>query len=280
VRRIDALKNPIAILLAALLAMAVYVGNVAWWLDQAVAEQETFVDATIEALGQETSRDAMGQLIAQRLVDEYPLLVVVESNLTRLFSDLLATPSLSGVLTAVSIDIQQRLVTGDKDAIIVDLLDYRNEIMEPVEAVAPTLAELVPDEWFDSVEVLEEGVLPDVGFYARWSGRSRVVFAVAAGALMGVLLWFQRRRGMGSTLVGVAFVLASFATAIGVPGAKAVALWRIHSPPIEVILSNTYDQFTTHLKVSALVIGLIGVGFVALGVAIWAGGARDDSPGR
>ena len=265
------MRSPIAILFAALLALLIYAGNVAWWLDSAIVPQESFTDATADALVLESSRDAMGMLIAERLINEFPLLIVLESNLARLFSDLLALPALGVVVNSVSTDIHDGLVTGSQDAIVVDLLAFRGDILEPIDAVAPRLAELVPDEWFDSVEVLEEGALPDVSFYARWAGRGKFVLAVLAAVLAGSLLWFVRPRAIGFTLVGAGFVLAGFATAVVVPGGKAVALSQIHSHSVEIILSDVYDQFTAHLKASALVLALIGIAFVALGVAMWAG---------
>lgn len=96
---------------------------------------------------------------------------------------------------------------------------------------------------------------------------------LCAALLSLLLLRFADQRGMGIGLIGVAFLLAGFATAVLVPGAKTLALAQAEDRSVEVIISNIYDQFTTHLKVSALVFALVGVALVAIGVARWA--ARD-----
>jgi hypothetical protein len=260
-----------------LLAALIYLGNFSWWLDTPVLELDEFTDATVAALSQESSRETMGQLIADRLVDELPLLIVLESNLAGLFSELLASPDLEGVLTFVAVEIHDRITTGSDEAVVVDLVGYREVILGPIEAVAPRLAALVPDDWFTSVEVLGDDSLPDLSRQARWVGAVKFLSILGAALLSLLLLRFADQRGMGIGLIGVAFLLAGFATAVLVPGAKTLALVQAEDRSVEVIISNTYDQFTTHLKASALVFALVGVAFVAIGVARWAARDAEDT---
>lgn len=273
------MRSLTAVLLAVVLSALIYIANFSWWLDTRVLEPGEFTDAAVEALSHESSRDAMGTLIVDRLVGEFPLLIVLESNLASLFSELLASPALEEVLASVAFEIHDRIVTGSDDAIVVDLVEYREVILGPIEAVAPRLAELVPDQWFASVEVIEEGSLPDLSRQARWVGSVKFISIIGALVLAFVLLRFVKRRGMGVGLVGFAFLLAGFATAILVPGAKVLALAQAESRSVEVIISNTYDQFTGHLKVSALVFALIGVALAATGIALWAALNPEDSAG-
>lgn len=253
-----------------LLAALIYLANFSWWLDTQVLEPDEFTDATVTALSQESSREAMGQLIADRLVDEIPLLIVLKSNLAGLFSELLASPALEDVLTFVAIEIHDRITTGSNEAVVVDLVGYREVILGPIEVVAPRLAELVPDGWFTSVEVLGEESLPDLSLQARWVGVVKVLSILGAVMVAWFLLRFLEQRGVGIGLIGSAFLLAGFATAILVPGAKTLALGQAENRSVEAIISSTYDQFTTHLKMSALVFALVGVALVAIGVARWA----------
>lgn len=273
------MRTAISILLAILLAILIYLGNFAWWLDRQVMQTESFVDSSVEALGRESSRDAMGRLIVDRLVDEYPLLIILESNLVGLFSELLAAPALDEVLTFVAVEIHDRIVTGDDEAIVVDLLGYREAILGPVEAVAPRLAALVPDEWFTSVEVLEEAALPDVSRQARWVGPVKYLALFGAIALTVFILSSVKRRYRAVAMIGIAFVLAGFGTATIVPGGKSLTLGQISGPSVETIIGNTYDEFANYLKASALTFALIGIALVALGVARWAAQDMDKSTG-
>jgi hypothetical protein len=270
-------KNLVAVLIAVLLSALIYLGNFSWWLDAQVIDPDAFGDETVTALNQESSRIAMGELIVDRLVDELPLLIVLKSNLASLFSELLASPALREVLAFVASEIHDRLVTGSDEAIVVDLGEYREAILGPIEAVAPRLVSLVPQDWFTTVVVLDEGSLPDLSRQARWAGTVKYLSIVGALALAVLLLRFVKRRGLGVALVGMAFLLAGFATAVLVPGAKAMALARAQNQSVETIISNTYDQFTGHLKVSALVFALVGAGLIAIGVARWAGASTIDA---
>jgi hypothetical protein len=273
-------KNLVAVLIAVLLSVLIYLGNFSWWLDAQVIDPDAFGDETVTALNQESSRIAMGELIVDRLVDELPLLIVLKSNLASLFSELLASPALREVLAFVASEIHDRLVTGSDEAIVVDLGEYREAILGPIEAVAPRLVSLVPQDWFTTVVVLDEGSLPDLSRQARWAGTVKYLSIVGALALAVLLLRFVKRRGLGVALVGMAFLLAGFATAVLVPGAKAMALARAQNQSVETIISNTYDQFTGHLKVSALVFALVGAGLIAIGVARWAGASTIDAEMR
>jgi hypothetical protein len=273
-------KNLVAVLIAVLLSALIYLGNFSWWLDAQVIDPDAFGDETVTALNQESSRIAMGELIVDRLVDELPLLIVLKSNLASLFSELLASPALREVLVFVASEIHDRLVTGSDEAIVVDLGEYREAILGPIEAVAPRLVSLVPQDWFTTVVVLDEGSLPDLSRQARWAGTVKYLSIVGALALAVLLLRFVKRRGLGVALVGMAFLLAGFATAVLVPGAKAMALARAQNQSVETIISNTYDQFTGHLKVSALVFALVGAGLIAIGVARWADASTIDAEMR
>ena len=274
------MKNLVAVLIAVLLSALIYLGNFSWWLDAQVIDPDAFGDETVTALNQESSRIAMGELIVDRLVDELPLLIVLKSNLASLFSELLASPALKEVLALVASEIHDRVVTGSDEAVVVDLGDYREAILEPIEAVAPRLVSLVPQDWFTTVVVLDEGSLPDLSRQARWAETVKYLSIVGALVLAVLLLRFVKRRGLGVALVGMAFLLAGFATAVLVPGAKAMALARAQNQSVETIISNTYDQFTGHLKVSALVFALVGAGLIAIGVARWADASTIDAEMR
>jgi hypothetical protein len=272
-------KGLIAVLLAVLLSALIYLGNFSWWLDTHVIEPDAFTDATVAALNQESSRDAMGELIVERLVDEFPLLIVLKANLASLFSELLASPALKEVLAFVAGEIHDRIITGSDEAIVVDLGDYRDAILGPIEAVAPRLVALVPLDWFTTVVVLDDGSLPDLSRQARWAGPVKYLSIIGALVLAFLLLRFVKRRGMGVGLVGMAFLLSGLATAVLVPGGKAMALARARSPSVETIIANTYDQFTGYLKISALVFALVGAGLIALGVVRWTEVGEKDTAG-
>ena len=78
-------------------------------------------------------------------------------------------------------------------------------------------------------------------------------------------------------MIGIAFLAAGFGTALIIPGGKALTLGQINGASVEVIIANTYDEFTSYLKVSALVFALIGVALIAVGIGQWAAQDTDRS---
>ncbi len=259
-----------------LLAVFIYLANVAWWVDSEIVQPDTFVASSVEALGQESSRDAMARLIVDRLVDEYPLLTILDSSLVSLFSDLLDSPALEDVLVLVSTDIHDRMMSGNQEAIVVDLLEYRDVILGPVEAAAPRLAALIPDSWFTSIVVLEAGALPDLSGMAQLTKPIMVVSWLGIVVLVVFMLWYLRRRGVGLIAVGASCGIAAVGTAILVPGGKVMTLMGVEQNALEVIVADTYDQFTYSLKLSALILSLLAIGISAVGYALWVTGDDND----
>lgn len=257
--------------------MLIYVGNFAWWFDREVVDSQNFVDSAVVAIGREDSREAMGRLIVDQLVDRYPILIVVESNLVGMFSDLLAVPALGEVIGVVAIDVHERITTGNQNAIVINLDDYRDVIMAPLISVAPRLADLIPEDWFVSIEVLDDGALPDLSLYARWISTARFVAFVGAAALTALLLWIVKRRGIGVVLVGMVFMLAGFVSGLLVPGGRWLAMRDVDSRSIEVLVTNAYNEFARSLLLSAAVLVLIGLGLVAVGTALWSSLEDDRS---
>lgn len=271
------MRSPIAILLAAFLGLLICLGNIAWWFEREVVQPERFAGSTAVALGTEDSRDAMGQLIVDRLVNGYPLLIIVESNLVGMFSDLLATPALGKVVTSVGVDVHKAIVTGNSDAIVINLEEYRDSILIPIEAISPQLAELVPQDRFVSIEVLEPGRLPDLYLYARWAGVARFVAIVGAVLLTVLLLWFVKRRDRGMSLVGMALLFAGLASGVLIPGGRWLVIRSVDRPPIEILVTGTYNEFTKSLVLGAVVLFLIGLAFIATGTALWTAIEDDES---
>lgn len=277
-----ALRTPLAVFATGLLALSVHVGAFAFLIEREVFTSENFVASTVAALGEESSRDAMGKLIVDQLIDEYPLLIILESNLVPMFSDLLGTPALREVIALVGIDIHERIVTGNQDAVAIDLVSYRDTILLPLEAVAPRLADLVPESWFVSVEVLEAGTLPDLSRYVETVGLALFISLAVAVLLIAFLLRFVQRRGVAVALIGVAFMLAAIATSGLVPGGRWLTIAALKGEQNQTIVVNVYNEFTDPLFAGASMLAITGVALIAVGIAMRTGrnSTQQHSPGE
>jgi len=252
-----------------MLAIALYFANVAWWLETEILDSDQFVATTLEAMEEETTRDAAAEIIVDRLVVEFPLLRLLDSALVSLFSDLLGRDVIEPLIVATSTDVHRRIVEGDQSALIVDLNSYRELLLAPLESLSPELAARVPDDWFRTVEVLEEGTLPDVSAYARNTATAAIGAALLSLGLMALLFVMSRRWFSAFMAVGIGFVLAGGFSALLVPGARSTAAIFVEDEPSTVLLTGVFDVFTQPLLDRSFVILAAGAVLIVAGVLGW-----------
>lgn len=257
-----------SILLAALLGVSIFAGNFSWWFQSQVADPEAFVASATVALSREESRDAIGELIAERLTAEVPILLIIESSLASLFSNLFATSSFGSVIGFVAEDVHGRIVTGDTGAVVVTIEQYRDDIMAPFEAIAPQLAALVPSSWFESVEILTAETLPDISRAAQVASPILfLAFLVAAMALV-LLVRDKKGRNRATALVGGAFIFGGVMSGIFVPLGQRFGIGPTDSGQIDVLYLNIYNELTRSLWRSAAVLVLIGTVILMVAVVV------------
>lgn len=259
----------IALVAASLLAVFIYIGNSVFWFDREVLTSENFVASTVTALEVESSRDAMGQMIADRLVDELPLLILIESNLVGVFSELVGSPALDEVITLVAVDLHGRMISDNQNAITINLAEYRGTIIAPLQVISPQLAELVPAAWFASVEILEAGALPDLPPYVQWIDFVKKLSVIMVALLVVALVLLVRRRSVLAMLVGAALAVAGLGTSVLVPGGRWLAVMVVEGERVGPIVANVYDELTTSLLVSVGILAVAGAGLIALGAVMW-----------
>jgi hypothetical protein len=252
-----------------MLAMALYFANVSWWLEAEILDTGAFVETTLEAMEDEETRDAAAAIIVDELALEFPLLRLLESALVGLFSDLLNRDVIQPLIVATATDVHRRIVDGDQSALIVDLDPYRGLLLAPLESLSPELAASVPDDWFRTVDVLEEGALPDLSAYAR-NTRSAAIMTTIVSLILVALLFVVSRRWFASFVaVGSAFVLAGGSSALLVPGARSTVTLFVDDGPRSALLIGMFNAFTHPLTTRSLGILAAGALVLVIGVIGW-----------
>ncbi len=264
------MRRPLIVATTALLAMFLYVANFAWWLDTQVLDRDQFVATAVDVLGMPTSRDATAKIIVDELVEEVPLLRIIDTALVSVFSELLATEQLEGLLMVLAVEVHERLVTGDQSAIIIDLEPYRDTLLAPVEAISPELVSLVPDGWFRSVDVLEESAVPNLEPYARLT-ESILVVALAMVALLAIAtVALFRRRMAAFVAIGGAFVVAGGLSTFLVPAARSITVSQFGSESLGVVVLNLNSELTRTLVARSWLLAFVGLTLVGIGLILWA----------
>jgi hypothetical protein len=241
-----------------MLTIALYFANVAWWLETEILDSESFVETTLVAMEDEATRDAAAAIIVDRLSDEFPLLRLLDSALIALFSDLIGRDVIEPLIIETSTDVHRRIVEGDQSELIIDLDPYRGLLLAPLESLSPQLAARVPDDWFRSVEVLEEGTLPDLAIYARRTELTAIIATLLAMALVAVIVTTTKRWFAAFSAIGLPLVLAGGFSALLVPGARFTAAIFLNDEPSTVLLTGVFNAFTQPLMSRSLAILAVG----------------------
>jgi len=263
------MRRPLILLSAVLLAVALYVANVAWWMNSEVLDEDAFVETAVVVLNQPSSRDTMARIVVERLVEEIPLLLLVDDVLVNVFAELLGTEQLQNALVLVSEELHQRMVSGETGPIVIDLEPYRGVLLSPIEAIAPELAELVPESWFSSVEVLEGGVIPDLSTIAEKAPPVAIAAFIVAGALGALIVAVAERWMVRLAAVGASFLVAGGLSASTVPAGTTTVAAVVADTSREVLVANLYGELTSTLTARSLVLILVGVAMIAVALGLW-----------
>jgi hypothetical protein len=263
------MHRTIVVLATVSLALAVYFANVAWWFETEILDTDAFIETTLEAMEVDTTRDAAAAIIVDTLAEEFPLLRLLDAALVGLFSDLLGRDVIEPLIIVTATEVHDRIVEGDQSALIIDLNPYRGLLLSPLESLSPELAARVPDDWFRTVEVLDEGVIPDLSSYVRHTRTAAMVATLLAALLSAVILVVSKRWFSAVAAIGIAFILAGGLSALLPTGARASASVFIEDGPSTVLLTGVFTTFTEPLTNRSLVILGMGAVLSVVGLLGW-----------
>ncbi len=264
------MRRPLILLSVVILAVALLVANVAWWMDSEVLDNDAFVESAVVALNQPTSRDAIATIVVDRLVEEVQVLVVVDDLLVSVFSRLLGTPELQDVLVLVSQDLHQRMVSGETGPIIIDLEPYREVLLGPVEAISPELASRVPGSWFRAVEVLEGGVIPDLSAIAEKGRTAAIAAAAVAVALIVLIVVVAERWWVRLGAIGTSFLVAGGLSAVAISAGVETVVAVNPGTPRAVLVANLSTELAASVTKRSLDLVVIGAVLVVAALVMLA----------
>jgi len=264
------MRRPLIVAVSALLALSLYTANVAWWLDTQVLDDDRFVATTAESLALGSSRDFTAGIVVTRLIDQLPELAVVDAALVTVLSELLGTKELETLLVAVAEDLQQRIVAGDRSAVVIDLGRYRDTLLGPLQVFAPELASRVPDGSLSKVEVIKAGSLPSIPPVSRSAGAIAILSAVIGAALAAYVSALSRRWWAGLAIVGGSTVTAAALTTLLAPVVRSIALPGFRGESREILVNNLYNGFARTLSAQSWLLALVGIALVGIAAIAWA----------
>ena len=257
------------------LAMAIYAANFAFWAEDAVIDEEAFVDAAMTSFTREGSYPALGEIITAKVIASYPSLVVIEGTLVSLFASVAAAEPFQPALEDVSSQVHAVIVDGDRAPITIGLAPYRDLVVSSVGAFSPGLAEQIPSDLFTTFVVFESDELPDASRATRSADRFAYAALVIAVGLAAVLILYLRDVGLSLIVLGVSLVMGAAATSIVIPLARRGAGVVTTSPAYQTLAGNLYDELVSSLASRAWILGAAGLIVFAVGGLIRVGTRRN-----
>ena len=259
------MKRVVVVVASLLLGVCVYVSVFGVWYGRNVVDQDAFTEHALASFEREGSYAALGEIVADKVIAEYPGLALFGSSLATLFGALLATPPFQDALEELARDMHERLLEETRAPVVVDLERYRDEVVGGFNAFAPGLMELVPDDAFREYTLFDEGAVPGVADETERL-RTYTVGAVIVGALAAVSIAVAAA-SMGERFVAFGFSLLAAGGAILVLTPMTRETLRVAVPDEadrEVVL-NLFDTITESVPTLATVLVVAGLGLLIAG---------------
>ena len=256
------------IIIAFVISVLVFVANLGVWAQRQVFDPGALAVASLEALHEQDSEEAIAAYLMDQAIEEVELLRFVRDPGERAVEVVLGSGVLDPTYVQITDVVRDRMVTGNPDAVVVDLLHLRNAILDPIAAIAPGAVDLVPDRVFQDIVILEGGVLPSLRVVAEMTPWITALAGAAAMVLAVLLLAWSRRRSLATLAIGAAIGAAGAWSLVWVEAGRPLIIGRIDNRLGMVLAGNGYDVLARSLREQSLTVLLVGV-VIAAGALLW-----------
>ncbi len=143
---------------AVLLVVFGAVVTVGRWYATMVVDEDRFVAEASVVLRSEPARRNLASEIVDRIVAVEPAFAIVRAPAESAIAGVLASPVFEPLAEFAARSLHRVLLEADGSAVVIDLEPWRDDILAPLGAVAPELADAVPDSVFAPVVLVEAGM--------------------------------------------------------------------------------------------------------------------------
>lgn len=238
------------------------------WLNRVAFDNERFTSIATDALLEQSSRDSIGQLVADRALENRPILNrLLAEPIANVVSSLLATePAQKSVERAVR-EGQLLFTSPEQPPVVLDFTGYKS--------VIATAQQLIPNEGEqridvndipDSIVLIDTTKLPNYYEYSVYTHLAGPATFVSAVALAGIWIWRGKANRYRRTLAILLAVVAAAMIALVIgPIAEPSFISIGRDAASQTLLGNLYQAFITPFRNQALLLGGVAlVGLVAL----------------
>ncbi len=272
----EGVRRTIIGLATLLLAASSFAAMFGLWAESRVVDREAFVESSLASFGMPGSAEALGEVMADKVVDRYPALSLFEGVLSVIFSGLVATEGFAPALDEVANEVHAAVIGGTGQPIVIDLAAYEDAIVGSVTSMSPDLAALIPADVFTTFVVFDAGEIPDGSAAANALVAVAWIAVVVAVSMVLLIMLYARDGVVAFAAIGGALMIAALGIAVMVPLGRSAAGASTTSDAYGVLARNLYDVLVQSLESRALFVGLTGAAMLVVAVVAWSAQRRSS----
>lgn len=270
----EGVRRTIIVFAALLLAASSFAAMFGLWAESRVVDREAFVESSLVSFGSPGSDEALGEVMASKVVDRYPALALFEGVLRAIFSALVATDEFAPALEDVANEVHAAVIGGTGQPIVIDLAVYEDAIVGSVIDLSPDLAALIPADVFTTFVVFDADEIPDASAAADALVAVAWASVVVAVAMVVLIMLYARDGALAFAAIGGALVIAALGIGLIVPLGRDAAGTSTTSDAYLVLSRNLYDVLVQPLTARAVLVGLAGTAMLIVALVAWSAQRR------
>ena len=263
-----------------LLGACLFASTFGFWYALNVVDEDRFTDHALTSFEREGSYDALGDLVARKVVAAYPSLALLGSSLSTLLGALLATEPFEPALDQIARDLHDRILANEDEPIVFDLADFEDALVGQLSVVSPDLVRLIPADAFREYTVLEADEIPRI---RDETDRLRVVAigAIVIGFLLvGTIVVSSASDHEALLSHGLAFTIAGLFSWLLTSTTRGTLSDVVDDEAYRTVLVNLYDTMAESLQALTVVLLVVGGALLVSGAALMVARTRSaDSQG-
>ena len=241
--------------------------SLGFWMRTIVLQEDSFVAISTESLSAEEVRLAIGNRIIDAALEERPIVLnFVRDPASELIAGILGTSFVEGMLELVSRVLFEVLVYSRGDKVAINLEPIKNFVADILNALAPEGSEPIDGSRIpNEIVILEEGDLPPIQDYIIAIEWITLGLGLAAIGIVGFVLsraWAEPERDSYLKWIGGSLAVGAFVLLLLTWSAGSTATLSVSDETGRIVVTETYGNLVSQLRVQSL-------GLVVIGIGVW-----------
>lgn len=260
------------ILLLSIIGFCLVLFQTAYWFNKYIADANNFSKITTSALLQESSRNAIGDEVAEQVFSDKPILrQVAQEPVSNIVSSMLSTKFSSVGLEKMIQLLHNNITTTHPKSVTFNLTQIKT-IIQTVSQILPSnnktpaeSAQNIPDE----ITIIDKSSIPSLNkFVVTMAAVAPLSFIAAIGAVVGYVIRKRQTWKLVFAPLGFSIIIASIIGLLIGPVFKPPLIAFVSSFNGRIIVGNVFDGFMVPFNQQQIQMLFIGLAIVLGGIII------------